>query len=181
MPTGKATAMPAISIAATSRMLARLKIAPPISADPRRDVRWVTAWYRRHYGEVEQTARQKRFGAFVGGGGALAFLLPFQIEIFAMNSGQSLPVNLMDFTIALWIVTYWLYLGRPFWHYLVLTAIGIGLGIASIAGFPPATFAWHLREATLYIALASIVGGVMDHLILTRALTRSESPVGLES
>jgi len=141
----------------------------------------VSAWYRRHYGEVERTRRQKRLGAIVGGGGALAFLLPFEIEVFAMNYGHSVPVNLMDFTVALWIIAYWLYLGRPFWHYLVLTAIGIGLGIASIAGIPPATFAWHLREATLYVALATIVGGVIDHMILTRSLSRSERSIGLES
>jgi hypothetical protein len=144
-------------------------------------VLWVSAWYRRHYGEVERTRRQKRLGAIVGGGGALTFLVPFEIEVFAMNYGHTVPVNLMDFTVALWIIAYWLYLGRPFWHYLVLTAIGVGLGIASIAGIPPATFAWHLREATLYVALASIVGGVIDHMILTRSLSRSERSIGLES
>jgi hypothetical protein len=142
---------------------------------------WVTAWYRRHYGEVEQTRSQKRLGKFIGGGGAVAFILPFEIETSAMIYGHSVPVNLMDFTLALWIIAYWLYLGRPFWHYPVLAAIGFGLGIASIAGIPPATFAWHLREATLYIAIASIAGGVIDHMILTRSLSRSESPVGLES
>lgn len=142
---------------------------------------WVSAWYRRHYGEVEQTRSQKRLAKFIGGGGAVAFILPFEIETSAMIYGHSLPVNLMDFTLALWIIAYWLYLGRPFWHYPVLAAIGLGLGIASIAGIPPATFAWHLREATLYIAVGSIVGGVIDHVILTRSLSRSESPVGLES
>jgi hypothetical protein len=144
-------------------------------------VLWVTAWYRRQYGEVEQTRRQRRFGRIVGGGGALAFVLPFEIETIAMNGGHSVPVNLMDFTVALWILAYWLYIGRPFWHYLVLAAIGCGLGIASLAGIPPATFAWHLREATLYVALASIVGGVIDHMLLTRSLSRPERPVGLES
>jgi hypothetical protein len=142
---------------------------------------WVSAWYRRHYGEVERTPRQKRLGKIIGGGGSLAFLVPFEIELTAMNYGHPLPVNLMDFTIALWIIAYWLYIGRPFWHYLVLAAIGFGLGIASIAGLPPATFGWHLREATLYLALATIVGGVVDHMLLTRSLFRDESPVGLES
>jgi hypothetical protein len=142
---------------------------------------WVSAWYRRHYGNVEQTRRQRKLVKIVGWGGAVAFLLPFEIEVSAMNYGHAVPVNLIDFTIALWIVGYWLYIGRPFWHYLVLAAIGIGLGIASIAGIPPATFVWHLREATLYVALASIVGGVIDHLILTRSLSRLKSPVGLES
>jgi hypothetical protein len=144
-------------------------------------VRWVTAWYRSHYGQVERTRRQKRLGVILGGGGALAFLIPFELEVSAMNSGHALPVNLMVFTVALWIIGYWLYIGRPFWHYLVLTAIGFSLGIASITGIPPATFAWHLREATLYFALASIVGGVIDHMILTRSLSRSESPVARES
>ena len=144
-------------------------------------IRLVSAWYRRRYGYVELTRRQKLLGVVVGGGGLLAFLIPFEIDVIAMHDGRVLPVNLMDFTVALWIIGYWLYLGRPFWHYLVIAAIGFGLGIASIAGVPPVTFAWHLREATLYFALASIAGGVIDHMILTRSLSRSEGPVGLES
>ncbi|HXC78985.1 MAG TPA: hypothetical protein VNU19_18275 [Candidatus Acidoferrum sp.] len=141
---------------------------------------WVTAWYRRHYGEVERTRNQKRLGKIVGFGGAVAFLVAFEIDSSAQNYGQTLHVNLMDFTLALWIVAYWSYLGRPHWHYLVIAAIGFTLGIASISGIPPATFAWHLREATLYIAVASIVGGAIDHMILARSLSPSESPVGLE-
>jgi hypothetical protein len=140
----------------------------------------VNAWYRRHYGRVERTRRQKRLGAVVGGGGALAFLIPFDIDVIAQNSGQVVPVNLMLFTMALWIVGYWLYIGRPFWHYLLIAGIGFVLGIASIAGLPPSTFASHLREATLYVALATIAGGVVDHMILTRSLPLSGSPVGLE-
>ena len=81
---------------------------------------------------------------------------------------------------ALWFVGYWLYLGRPFWHYPVVAGIGFVLGLASIAGIPPATFAWHLREATLYFSLAAIAGGVIDHRILTRSLSASRRSVGLE-
>jgi hypothetical protein len=92
-----------------------------------------------------------------------------------------LPVNLMDFTLAGWIIGYWFYLGRSFRHYLVLAGIGLVLGLASIAGFPPASFASHLREATLYMAFASIVGGLIDHRILTRALPRIENRVGVGS
>jgi hypothetical protein len=143
-------------------------------------IRRVTAWYRRHYGQVERTRRQKRLGAVIGGGGALAFLIPFDIEVIAQNSGQVVPVNFMLFTMALWIIGYWLYIGRPFWHYLLIAGIGFVLGIASIAGIPPSTFASHFREATLYFALATIAGGVIDHMILTRSLPLSESPVGLE-
>jgi len=143
---------------------------------------WVNAWYRRRYGQVERTRRQKWLGGVIGGSGTLAFLVPFDIDIVAQNSaGQVLPVNLMLFTLALWIIGYWLYLGRPFWHYLVIAGIGFALGVASLAGVPPSTFAWHLREATLYFALATIAGGVIDHVILTRSLPRPESPVGLES
>jgi hypothetical protein len=144
-------------------------------------VRWVSAWYRRQYGEVERTRRQKWLGAVIGGGAVFAFMVPFEIDALATNSGHVPQVNLMVFALALWIVAYWLYLGRPFWHYLVLSAIGLGLGIASTAAIPPATFAWHLREATLYFALASIAGGVIDHMILTRSLSQSERPVDLES
>jgi hypothetical protein len=140
----------------------------------------VNAWYRRHYGQVDLTRRQRLLGSVVGGAGALAFLVPFEIDALAQNHGQVPPVNLMVFTMALWIIGYWLYLGRPYWHYLLFAGIGFVLGIASIAGIPPSTFAWHLREATLYIALASIAGGVIDHVILTRALHLSESSVGLE-
>ncbi len=144
-------------------------------------VRRVNAWYRRHYGEVQQTRRQKRLGTVIAAGGALAFLVPFQVDAVAQNGGQALPVNLMLFALATWVIVYWLYLGRPFWHYLLIAGAGFLLGIASIAGVPPSTFAWHLREVTLYLALASIAGGGIDHMILTRSLPRSESPVGLES
>jgi hypothetical protein len=140
---------------------------------------WVNAWYRRHYGQVERTRQQKRMGAVIGGGGALAFLIPFEVDVFTQSSGHVLQVNLMLFTLALWIVGYWLYIGRPFWHYLVISGAGVVLGIVTIAGIPPATFAWHVREATLYFGLATIAGGVIDHVILTRSL-RSGSPVGLE-
>jgi len=141
---------------------------------------WVNAWYRRHYGEVEGTRRQKRLGAVVGASGALAFLVPFELEVFAQNSGHTLAVNLMLFAMALWIIGYWLYLGPRFRHYLVIAGFGFVLGIAAIAGIPPATFDWHIREVTLYFGLASFAGGVIDHTILTRSLPRSESPVGLE-
>jgi hypothetical protein len=133
----------------------------------------------RHYGQVELTLQQKRMGAVIGGGGALAFLIPFEVDVFTQSYGHVLQVNLMLFTLALWIVGYWLYIGRPFWHYLVISGAGVVLGIVTIAGIPPATFAWHVREATLYFGLATIAGGVIDHVILTRSL-RSGSPVGLE-
>jgi hypothetical protein len=142
---------------------------------------WVSAWYRRRYGQVERTRSQKRLGTVVGASGFLAFLIPFEVDIFGMNYGHVAPVNLMVFALALWIVGYWLYLGRSFWHYLVLAGLGFGLGLASIAGIPPNTFAWHLREAILYLGIATLAGGVIDHVILTRSLSRSESPVGLES
>lgn len=137
----------------------------------------ITIWYEAHYGRVEQTTRQRRIGRVIGGTGALAFLLPFEIDIVAANGG-SVPVNLMLFMLSLWIVAYWLYIGRPFWHYPVIAGIGLVLGFLSIAGVPPNTFAWHLREATLYIALASIVGGLIDHMILTRSMSPPKSPFG---
>jgi hypothetical protein len=144
-------------------------------------VLWVSAWYRRRYGLVERSRKRNRLAGVLGASGALAFLIPFEVDIFTMNYGHVLPANLAVFTLALWIVAYWLYLGRPFWHYLVLAGIGIGLGLASIAGLPPNTFAGHLRETTLYFAIASIAGGVIDHMILTRSLSRLGSPVGFES
>jgi len=140
----------------------------------------ITIWYRGHYGRVEQTPRQRRLGRIIGGTGALAFLLPFEIDIVAANGG-SVPVNLMLFTLSLWIVGYWFYIGRPFWHYPLIAGAGIVLGFLSIAGIPPNTFAWHLREATLYFALATIVGGVIDHVILTRSLSPSEGSIGVSS
>ena len=144
-------------------------------------VLWVSAWYRRHYGLVERTRTQNRLAKVVGASGAVAFLIPFEVDIFAMNYGHVVPVDLTVFALALWIVGYWLYLGLSFWHYLVLAGLGLGLGLASIAGIPPNTFAWHLREATLYLGIAMLAGGVIDHVILTRSLSRSESPVGHES
>src|ERR1700730_9382935 len=63
-------------------------------------VRLVSAWYRRHYGLVEGTRRQKRIGVVVGAAGLAAFLVPFEIDVFGMNNGHVLPVNLMVLTMA---------------------------------------------------------------------------------
>ncbi len=142
---------------------------------------WITGWYRRRFGRVEQTARQRWMGAVLGGSGALAFLIPFQVEIFAANLNQVLSVNLMEFTFPLWIVGYWVYVGRPLWHYVAFAGIGFGLGLASIAGIPPNSFASHVGGATVYVALSAIAGGVIDHLILTRSMAHFESPVGIQS
>jgi hypothetical protein len=120
-------------------------------------------------------------GKVIGATGAVAFLVPFEVDIFAMNDGYVVPVNLMVIALALWIVEYWLYIGLSFRHYPVLAVLGFGLGLASIAGIPPNGFAGHLREATLYLGIAMLAGGVIDHVILTRSLSRSKSPVGLES
>jgi len=143
-------------------------------------VLWVNAWYQRSYGRVEQTRSQKRLGKLVGLGGVLAVMGPFEVDVFTQNDGHVVPVNLAMFTLAVWILGYWLYMGRPFWHYIVIAGLGLLLGIASIAGIPPSSFDSHIRETTLYLALASIAGGVIDHVILTRSLSRPGSPVGLE-
>lgn len=142
---------------------------------------WMSGWYGRHFGRVEQTTRQVMMGRLIGGSGVLAFLIPFQVEVFAANVSQVLPVNLMDFTMALWIVGYWIYLGRPLWHYAVFAGIGFGLGLASIAGIPPNSFASHVGVATVYVALCAVAGGVIDHLVLTRSMAAFESPLGLDS
>lgn len=156
-------------------------------------VLWVNAWYRRHYGAVVRTRKQNRLGAVVGGAGALAFLIPFEAEIFAMNrgllmvppqldpAGHTLPANFMLLAMSLWIIAYWLYLGGRFWHYLVIGGIGFIIGLASIASVPPATFDWHIRELTLYIGLASVAGGIIDHLILTRSMPSLETSVAADS
>jgi len=144
-------------------------------------IHWVNAWYRRHYGAVARTRKQNRVAAIIAAAGTLAFLIPFQIETFAMNSGQALPVNLALFTLSLWIVGYWLYLGRRFWHYLAMAGIGFVLGLASIAGIPPATFDGHVREVTLFLGLATLAGGVIDHMILTKSMPASETSVASDS
>ena len=156
-------------------------------------VLWVNAWYRRHYGAVVRTRKQNRLGVLVGGAGALAFLITFEAEIFAMNrgllmvppqvdpAGHTLPANVMLLTLSLWIIAYWLYLGRQFWHYLLIGGIGFIVGLVSIAGVPPATFDWHVREVTLYLGLASIVGGIIDHTILTRSMPQPVTSVAADS
>lgn len=141
----------------------------------------IDAWYRRHFGVVEQTRRQRRVAYLVAAGGVLAFIVPFQIETAALNAGHSVPVNLFLFTFAAWIVGYWLYIGRELRHYLLFAALALIFGAVSIAGLPPATFAWHLREVTLYFALVSIAGGLIDHAILTRWLSGPKEPVGDDS
>jgi len=150
---------------------------------------WANAWYRRHYGAVTRTPKQNRLGAIVAGAGLLAFLIPFEAEILALNrgllvvppgldpAGRTLPANFMVFAVSLWIIAYWLYLGRGFWHYLVIAGIGLVLGLVSIAGIPPATFDWHVREITLFFGLATIAGGIIDHMILARSMPSSETSV----
>ncbi len=133
-------------------------------------VRWLSAWYRARYGEVEHTAQQRRLWLILGVSGFLAFMVPFEVEVLAMERGQPWTINLLVIGLAVWIFGYWLYLGSSFRHYLVMAIIGFALGIASVSGFPPATFVWQVREAVLYLGAASIVGGLIDHRILARAL-----------
>jgi hypothetical protein len=152
---------------------------------------WMNGWYRRNYGAVVRTRKQSRLGVVIGGAGVLAFLIPFEAEIFAMNRGLlevppqlnqvGLPANFMLFTLSLWIVGYWLYLGREFWHYLVIAGVGFVLGLVSIGGIPPATFDWHIREVTLFLGLASLAGGAIDHLILTRSMPSSGTSVATDA
>ena len=140
-------------------------------------VKVISGWYRRRFGTVEPTRHQRRMGVLIGGGGVLLFLVPMNVE----QKIGTLPVNAVLFTMALWMIGYWWYLGRSFWHYPVLGGIGIVLGLASIAGLPPATWAWHIREATLYIAAAGIIAGLVDHRILSSSLSHPGDRVGKES
>ena len=144
-------------------------------------VRRVSAWYRRQYGSVEPTTRHRRLATSFVVGGILLFLVPFQIEAGAQNAGQTIPLNYLDFTLALLMIGFWLYFSRPHVHYLVLAGVGFLLGIASIAGIPPATFESHVREAFVYLGLATIIGGVLDHRILTSMLAQPEDRIGVES
>lgn len=144
-------------------------------------MRKIASWYVRKFGSVVPTKRQQRLNAILGVIGVVAVLIQFNIESVAANNGQNVPVNLLDLTFALWFLAYWFYLGRTSYHYLVAAVIGFALGVLSIAGVPPGTFAWHLREALVYIGVVTIIGGVIDHRILTRALSGSESPVDLGS
>ena len=126
----------------------------------------VTRWYDRSYGRAAPTRAQWWRGAMAGFVGLLAFLIAFQVE-----EGAHISLNLMLTVLSAWVAGYWLYIGRPMIHYLVFAAAGLALSGISVAGLPPATFVWHLREATLFFAIASIVGGLIDHRILARALT----------
>jgi hypothetical protein len=139
--------------------------------------RAVSRWYDREYGHVSHTRRQRRLMAVIAGLGLVGFLVPFEIEIVAMNAGTALPFNVMLAGLSMWIVGYWLYLGRQFPHYLVIASCGFALSVVSMAGLPPNGFVWHLREAVLFMAVASIGGGLIDHRILARALG-SRTPVG---
>ena len=144
-------------------------------------VRRVAAWYTRQYGSVEPTRRQRRLAVIFVVGGLLLFMVPFQIEANAQNVGQTVPVNLLDFALASLMIAFWLYFSRPHVHYVVFAGVGFVLGIASIAGIPPVTFEWHIREAFVYLGLAAIVGGVLDHRILTSMLAQPEKRIGIES
>src|SRR5690348_9287447 len=70
-------------------------------------VLWINGWYRRNYGAVVRTRKQTRAGVVVAVAGVLAFMIPFEAEIFAMNRGllevppqlnpasHTLPANFM--------------------------------------------------------------------------------------
>ena len=137
----------------------------------------ISAWYRWQFGTVEQTRHQRLAGRLIAGVGTLAFTVPlFTIEAPLWTVyRQALPVNFALFTMCLGIVCFWWYLGRSLNHYLVLAGLGLVLGVASAMGLPPATWPWHLREATLYLAVAAIVGGVLDHRALVSVLSLPEN------
>lgn len=142
----------------------------------------ISDWYRRKFGAVEPTRFQRWMGGVLGGTGALAFLLPLNFEqSLWLVSNQSWPFNVALFTIALWIVGYWWYLGRRPGHYLVLAGVGVGLGLLSLFGLPPATWPWHLREAALYLGAASIAAGLLDHRTLTKGLSPTREMLGEET
>jgi hypothetical protein len=137
----------------------------------------ISAWYRCHFGTVEQTRNQRRAGRLIAVLGSLAFTVPlFAIEEPSWTVyRQALPVNLAVVTVSLGIVGLWLYLGRFLNHYLVLAGLGLVLGVASVAGLPPPTWPWHLREATLYVGVAAIVAGILDHRALVSVLSPPEN------
>jgi hypothetical protein len=144
--------------------------------------RLISAWYERRFGRVEPTRHQRLVSGLMAGGGVLLFVLPLSIEQrMWVSSGQSLPVNLALLGLALMIIGYWWYLGHSFHYYLAIAGIAILLGAASLVGLPPATWPWHFRELTLYIAVICIVGGLLDHRTLSRSLTQLGDSVGKES
>lgn len=143
-------------------------------------IRVASVWYDRQYGQVELTRHQRHLTALVGGVGAASFLAPFEIEIIAMNAHWTLPVNTMLVGLSIAITGYWLYLGREFVHYLVIACCGFALVILSLGGVPSNGFGTHVREGILFMAVASIAGGLIDHRILMQVLGR-RSTVGADS
>lgn len=144
--------------------------------------RLISTWYERRFGRVEPTRHQRWVAGLIAGGGVLLFVLPLSVEqTMWVSSGQALPVNLALLGMALLFIVYWWYLGRSIRHYLVIAGIGIVLGLASLSGLPPATWPWHLREMTLYAAAAGIIGGLLDHRILSGSLSQLGDRVGKES
>jgi len=144
--------------------------------------RFIAGWYGKRFGNVEPTSHQRRVSSLVGVGAALLTVLPLSLgqsswEVY----NQPWLVNVVMFTMALWLVSFWWYLGRSLSHYLALAAIALALGLASIGGLPLDTWPWHLREATLFLAVAFITCGLLDHRRLTRSLLSPGDPVGQES
>ena len=134
--------------------------------------RAASRWYDRNYGRVEHTPRQPRVQTVLAAAGVAAFLIPFETEIVVMNSGAVLPFNAMLGALSLWIIGYWMYLGREFWHYAVIAATGLAITAVSFAGFPANTFDWHLRVLFVFMGLATVAGGLIDHRILTQSLPK---------
>jgi hypothetical protein len=140
----------------------------------------ISAWYRRQYGSVEPTAHQRRMAGLIGGFATLLIALPLNVEgALRGYFDEGWPVNISLLALSLGIVAYWWYLGRYARHYLVLAGVGLALGLASIAGLPPPTWAWHLRETTIYFALASIIAGLLDHRMLSRNLSEPRNEIAV--
>lgn len=142
----------------------------------------ISRWYQRNYGRVEQTRRQRTLGRVMAAATVLLILVPTNLEeTLWISGGQSLPVNVACFTVAAVLLAYWWLLGRFLTHYVVIAAIALALGVLSLAGLPPAEFIWHLRESTLFLGLAAIAGGVLDHRALAARLVASRNLFGVRA
>jgi hypothetical protein len=134
-------------------------------------MRLTRAKYERDFGSVELGPRRRWWFFLIGSIGPFILLYPINYDKdLWLATGKAMPVNVADFVLAAGLLIYWWYMGRSLHHYLVLAGIGIALGLASALGLTPATWLWHVREMLLYFGVATIVGGVLDHLVLARTL-----------
>lgn len=128
------------------------------------------AYYRRRFGPMKPTTRMRVLGGLLGALGGGGFSLSLNLNVILGDPNRPLPVNAPVLVIAALFAIWWALTARVLTHYLALALLGLIIGLAPLLGIGVGNRWAYLREATLYIALITGVGGYLDHRMLTQTL-----------